>query len=118
MATAEQTVGTVLDATNKRYLVETGSTDDGNEYEIYSDGWCVQRGRLKPTTPNSTVTLPLAFRDTNYFAFAIPWRQDDTFAGRFGVGQFTETNFVIRAINAAESTISASLQWIAMGYKA
>ena len=115
---ADPLVTAVLNATSKRYLLEIGSTDDGKEYEIYSDGWVIQKGKFKPTATNSTVTLPLAFRDANYFAFAIPWREDATFAGRFGVGQFTETSFVIRAVNASEGVISGSLEWIAMGYKA
>ena len=32
MATADQTVGAVLDATNKRYVVETGSSEDGSSH--------------------------------------------------------------------------------------
>lgn len=40
MATAEQTVMAVLNATNKRFPVEIFETEDGlSGYTRYSDGW-------------------------------------------------------------------------------
>lgn len=39
MATAEQTVSAVLEATNKAYIVETGDSADGlSHYRRWSDG--------------------------------------------------------------------------------
>lgn len=115
---ADPVVSAVLGAVGKRYLVETGSTDDGKEYEIYSDGWCVQKGRITPTSTKITVSLPIEYRDIKYYVFAIPFDQTTLFAGRFGVGTLTTTSFGIRAVNASEGTISADLEWLAMGYKA
>lgn len=62
MATAEQTVSAVLDATNKRYVVETYKTDDGlGGYTLYSDGFCEQWGveLLKATNSGSSVEVIL-----------------------------------------------------------
>ncbi len=66
MATVEQTVSAVLDATNKRYVVETGQTENG-WFTRYSDGWIEQGGRFgygNVAIPSqSTVTFPIAFAE-------------------------------------------------------
>lgn len=69
MATAEQTVSAVLDSTNKRYVVETGQTENG-WFTRYSDGWVEQGGSLATydtALPTATVvTFPIEFRDSMY----------------------------------------------------
>lgn len=63
MATADQTVKAVLDATNKRYLVEHWENDgDTLWYDLYSDGWLVQGGLLT----YGELTLPKSYRDMNF----------------------------------------------------
>lgn len=66
MATAEQTVSTVLDALGKRYVVECGKSGDA-WYERYSDGFIRQGGIY--TAPShtrslyTTITFPIAFQE-------------------------------------------------------
>lgn len=74
MATAEQTVGAVLDATNKRYLVEHWVSDDGLRwYDRYSDGWVEQYGIIQNLGNISVkkVDLPIEFRSS---AYHVNWR--------------------------------------------
>ena len=74
MATAEQTVEAVLDATNKRYLVEHGEAEDGSwAFDRYSDGFVVQHG-TQTGNFNSlpAITLPVEMKNTNYFATCLP----------------------------------------------
>lgn len=71
MATAEQIVGAVLDATNKRYVVETYKTDDGlGGYTLYSDGFCEQWGTEFSDAHNDgpliVVTLPKSYSNKNF----------------------------------------------------
>lgn len=68
MATAEQIVGAVLDATNKRYVVETGTSEDGTiRYTRFSDGYIFMEGNV-PITGNGVtdLTFPLAFTGIKY----------------------------------------------------
>ena len=68
MATSDQTVGAVLDATNKRYVVETGSSEDGSShFTLYSDGWLEQSGYVTSNLSSFT-TIPLMkpYSDKNY----------------------------------------------------
>ena len=64
MATAEQIVGAVLDATNKRYVVECGKSETA-WYERYSDGFIRQGGIY--TAPEhdrrilATIQFPIPF---------------------------------------------------------
>ena len=71
MATAEQTVSAVLDATNKRYVVETYKTEDGlGGYTVYSDGLCEQWGAKildgQSVGPLIVVTLPKSYSNKNF----------------------------------------------------
>ena len=65
MATAEQTISAVLEALGKRYLVEHWENEDGSqEYDLYSDGFIVQR--CKYALSGKSLTFPKEFRDLNY----------------------------------------------------
>lgn len=68
MATAEQTVSAVLEATNKAYIVETGDSSDGlSHYRRWSDGAIEQWGTILQAN-NSTVGIifPIEFSSTNF----------------------------------------------------
>lgn len=70
MITANQTVGAVLDATNKRYLVEHQeySLDKGKAwFDRYSDGYVVQCGIVNKQENNVVVTLMVEMLDNNYY---------------------------------------------------
>lgn len=64
----------MLDAIGKRYLVEHEEADDGSWwYDLYSDGWLVQHALLnvsgnvtQSSYTKKKVTLPKAFKDSNY----------------------------------------------------
>lgn len=68
MATAEQTVSAVLDATNKRYVVETGTSEEGTiRYTRFSDGYIFIEGNI-PITGNgiTDIPFPISFSNTKY----------------------------------------------------
>ena len=67
MATAEQTVSAVLESTNKRYVVETGTSEDGTiRYTRFSDGYLIIEGDCVTPSGIATMTLPVPFSNTNY----------------------------------------------------
>ena len=67
MATAEQTVSAVLESTNKRYVVETGTSEDGTiRYTRYSDGYLIIEGDCVAPSGIATMNLPVPFSNTNY----------------------------------------------------
>lgn len=67
MATTEQTVRAVLDATNKRYPEEIFETDDGlGGYTRYSDGWLEQYGKITKSDSTFPITFFVEFRDAKY----------------------------------------------------
>lgn len=68
MATAEQTVSAVLEATNKAYIVETGDSEDGlSHYRRQSDGTIEQWGTiLKAPESIVTITFPIEFSSTDF----------------------------------------------------
>lgn len=122
MATAEQTVGAVLDATNKRYVVETGSSEDGNShFTLYSDGWLEQAGVvLSGISGKTTVRLMKQFRDKNY-SVVIDREADgvdsDGYQNASGVnnGDKSPTSFSISLYGA---TSCPCISWLAEGYSA
>lgn len=68
MATAEQTVAAVLEATNKSYIVETGDSSDGlSHYRRWSDGTIEQWGVVNTGSSEPTnVVFPIEFSNTGY----------------------------------------------------
>lgn len=67
MATAEQTVSAVLESTNKRYVVETGTSEDGTiRYTRFSDGYLIIEGDCVAPSGIATMNLPVPFSNTNY----------------------------------------------------
>ncbi len=67
MATAEQTVSAVLESTNKRYVVETGTSEDGAiRYTRFSDGYLIIEGDCVAPAGIATMSLPVSFSNTNY----------------------------------------------------
>lgn len=64
MATAEQTVSAVLESTNKRYLVEKGESEDGNQtWERYSDGYIRTTIKGFWSSGTYTVQFPIEFQN-------------------------------------------------------
>lgn len=127
MATAEQTVSAVLEATNKAYIVETGDADDGkSHYRRWSDGTIEQWGYI-PT--NSTgpyiLVFPIAFSDTNYCLNLTPFdpvtldTNEATLCSRECANGRTTTNVKLQFSWAAKSVGGLlrpwGLNWKAIG---
>lgn len=68
MATAEQTVSAVLEATNKAYIVETGDSSDGmRHYRRWSDGTIEQWGTILQANKSTVeIIFPIGFSSTNF----------------------------------------------------
>lgn len=120
MATADQTVSAVLEATSKRYVVETGSSEDGNShFTLYSDGWLEQSGIiLSGFSGLITVRLLKAFKDKKYTVLVNREEKTvdtDGLMQGFGTnyGDKTESSFSISAY-APDKT--GAWSWSAQGY--
>lgn len=74
MATAEQTVSAVLEATNKAYIVETGDSEDGlSHYRRWSDGTIEQWGKKEVDewignsgSKTFAINFPIPFSSASY----------------------------------------------------
>lgn len=56
----------VLDAIGKRYVVETGHTENG-WFTRYSDGWIEQGGKLTNTDGTTAISFEIEMSDVNYY---------------------------------------------------
>lgn len=114
MATADQTVGAVLDATNKRYLVEHQEAEDGSWwYDLYSDGYIVQGGTLptKGTPYMERWSVTLAKSISKLIAYGgTPFNAD--ISGCVALESFTETTLNWLMSNAHESSVSYNKQGV------
>lgn len=118
-ASASPIVKAVLDNVGRRYLVEHTEADDGSwQYDLYSDGFLVQRGQALfsiKTNTIKTISLPKAFGSTNYFVVAT--RQNWTDGNIPLARPNTETNF-FGACKEYGGSKTDTCTWIAMGYAA
>lgn len=122
MATAEQTVSAVLESTNKRYVIETGSSENGNShFTLYSDGWLEQSGYLTSGL-SGLVTIPLmkAFRDKNYNVIVSRESSiEDSGGWEVCTGvtypQKSETSF---PVSMYAPDYASAISWTACGYSA
>lgn len=117
-------VSAVLGAIGKRYLVEHWESEDGSqEYDLYSDGFIVQR--CKYAINGNALTFPKEFRDLKYRistgTSAANKNTDTTAPGTnyilswFGVSKKSTTGFEPGG-NATSST--TNLDIVAQGYAA
>ena len=101
MATAEQTVAAVLEATNKSYIVETGDSSDGlSHYRRWSDGTIEQWGDVTVNAGYTEHTLPIAFSNNEYQIYISYKRSPSTypqFQSVYGLtaNSKTESNFEV-----------------------
>ena len=86
-------------------VIKTGSTSAG-WYRVYSDGWCEQGGHAKGGV---TITLPTAFKDTNYIA--VGTRVNDDSDESINVKGKTATSFYFGGENP-----NNDIDWIAKGF--
>lgn len=113
MATAEQTVGAVLDATNKRYLVEhtEGTVENGTWWcNRYSDGWVEQGGSAVGNVSSATVNLMIEMQDTDYYCNCTRVGKADVSAWVPTVSDLQTTKF------SANPQGGTGYKWIAKGY--
>lgn len=120
MATAEQTVSAVLEATNKRYVIEVWKSEDGkNGYTKYSDGWIEQYGVIENVSgvaDGSFKTEPLSteFATTDYIVNTTTNSWYWTFAQPKDTANF-EYNILGSTGNVASNT-GRPMYWTAEGY--
>lgn len=108
-----------MDATSKRYLLEKGSTDDGSEWELYSDGFCIQRGIRPVVSERSTeISLPKEYRDTKYFVMAVKCDPNKDGSAWIGTGVKTTTSFMFRLELMNGKVDDGEGNWITYGYVA
>ena len=122
MATAEQTVSAVLDATNKRYVVETGSSEDGSShFTLYSDGWLEQSGYSTSSLKDfTTIQLMRPYSDKNYNVIVNRESKIDDVGGWSdcsGVcfASKTESSF---PVSLYSPNYTSAISWMTCGYSA
>lgn len=120
MATAEQTVGAVLDATNKRYVVETGKTENG-WFTRYSDGWIEQGGTTQAGTYDEPIPLvfPIEFANAEYSikASVVVPEKTWTFCGAYFSNKTTTSANPMTNYNGSYM-FSYPIDWEAKGFAA
>ena len=114
MATAEQTVKAVLEATNKAYIVEQGSVQSSNDttkkiyYRRWSSGF-IEQWSDEGVSGRKTYTYSIAFSDTSYCLI-----------GGFYIGGVASCEFVDRTetgFTHAQSAYNTEFHgWYACGY--
>ena len=104
----QASIGAILD---KPHITQTWSNST-SWYRRYSDGWIEQGGEFrKPRDTKTTVTFPLAFKNTNY---TLATSLYDTEGGNSPVGSFlskTKTGFIHNG-----NSWAVTWGWFACGY--
>ena len=102
----------MLDAIGKRYVVETGQTENG-WFTRYSDGWIEQGGVLAGT--GGTITFPIAFSNTNFsfvHAKTTSYNRDGTGYGSDAFSAWDKTTTTVTVLSSS----NWNKDWIACGY--
>lgn len=119
MATAEQIVIAVLDATNKRYPVEIFETEDGlSGYTRYSDGWLEQYGKITKSDSTFPITFLVEFRDEKYTLNLSYMNSDSGQYGSWAHREITNTRKTTGVTVYTNSIASKGIAgcWEAKGY--
>ena len=102
----------------KSYVIESGEKDS-NWYRKYSDGWVECGGIHQNADANRTVTVPIPFKNTNYFVqTTASGSKDRGYTSGFTV--LTESTFSLKGgygtNTGVSTTLDASVCWYACGY--
>ena len=121
MATAEQTVSAVLESTNKRYVVETGQTENG-WFTRYSDGWVEQGGKIgdgnTPTPDTNTISFPVEFTELPTILIGgTGYKGTQTYEGGIDADSVSTTGFTYFGI-ASGPYLTNAFNWEAKGFAA
>ena len=112
----------MLDNIGRRYLVEHWENEDGSqEYDLYSDGYIVQKGQLTiQVGSNNPVVFQKAFDNKNYHITLQAVRPDFTGAWlpESGYGYPIDMQATGFRIAHGNFDLDSPIQWIAQGYAA
>jgi hypothetical protein len=99
-----------------RQLVEKKEPTDNDPswYNLYSDGWCEQGGKVSITTLNQSITVNLLkpFKDTNYTAMTC--KDINSTGNSYSIGVNIISGSILNIIN--NGGIVAPQMWQACGY--
>ena len=117
MATAEQTVSAVLEATNKAYIVEMGDSSDGlSHYRRWSDGTIEQWGDVTVSSGYTEHTLPIAFSNNEYQIYISYKRSPSTYPQFQSVNGLTANSKTESSFEVGSYGISGIICcWYAIG---
>ena len=119
----------MLENIGRRYLVEHGETEEGWEYDLYSDGWLVQHYLLKESGETGVndytkfkLTLPKAFNNIDYEVFPcvrVPTTQYGNFLYcAYSAEDSSNITIYLNPGNTANSYYYNGIAIIAQGYAA
>jgi hypothetical protein len=98
-----------------KHVVRIAAQSNGvNGYRKYTDGLIIQWGTYTNTSSSGTITLPLAFSNTNYSA-VITQMGNSTDTGGWGAGVALNPTKTITTITYSVQE-SCKITWIAIGY--
>ena len=83
-------------------------------YEIWSDGWIVQGGRVSNTAADGTVTLVKSFKDTNYLLTVTTYVATSTDNNGTSTAAFP-SNLTVNSFRYSKNT-AQGFMWVACGY--
>ena len=93
-------------------LLSRTPNNQGGVIEIWSDGYCVQTGIVTDGS-QTTVTLDVPYKDTNYKVFLILTINGPT---NYEVRAFTTTSFNWYWTRTSSSWVFQDMRWRAEGY--
>ena len=98
-------------------MVEHQEAEDGSWwYDLYSDGWLVQRVKAVSVGRDTSINFPKEFRDTNYTPLNSQyWGSTNPFSDNFFMQEFTTTSLSCFTGNNLSSN---SVYLIVQGYAA
>ena len=98
----------------KHIVRNTAASNGANGYRKYSDGLIVQWGTYTNTSTSGTITLPVAFSNTNYSA-VIAQQGNNADTGGWGGGVALNPTKTTTTITYSVQE-SCKITWIAIGY--
>ena len=101
-----------LDPIGKRYVVETGQTENG-WFIRYSDGWIEQGGVTNFPIGGTQIQLPIAFSTTDYVVNATRTASND---GNIPFARASTESAFIGGTKERGGSTAGSCNWMAFGY--
>lgn len=96
--------------------LQSRSVVDGVTVELWSDGYCVQRGNSNIRTNPLTIVLPQSYRDTSYTVIGTDTTSAQGGSDMHAIGVCKYTNKTFGLFGKAGSVTATDASWETSGY--